>query len=252
MLSRKSKLVAFIFSVLFLLILKYAIDHNAETLPQVLQLIAYGALPIAGGLITLSFCSLLEPLSDAESSATFHLLQQISEGSTRNFSIGFLVTAYLSLVRPPLVASTSFLPYIEWVAIALAVYLMYSMPKHSTKESNASSEALGWKEHIQKVKRETGRDLMRITSGMEQFVDHGVKEPLLVYLTLHLQRLGEIEEGIINTLSPLIDYQKNAGRHKLYLLFFPWAKRKFAMRSKKAREYLLNTLLEKIDGLWSE
>jgi len=252
MLSRKSKFVAFIFSVLFLLILKYAIDHNAETLPRVLQLIAYGALPIAGGLITLSFCSLLEPLSDAESSATFHLLRQISEGSTRNFSIGFLVTAYFSLVRPRLVASASFLPYIEWGAIALAVYLMYSMPRPSTKKSNAVSEDLGWKEHIQKVKRETGRDLVRITSGMEQFVDHGVKEPLLVYLTLHLQRLGEIEEDIINTLSPLINYQKNDGRHKLYLLFFPWVKRKSAMRSKKAREYLLNTLLEKIDGLWSE
>lgn len=252
MLSRKSKLAAFIFSVLFLLTLKYVIDHNVETLPRVLQLITYGALPIAGGLITLSFCSLLEPLSDTGSSATFHLLQQISEGSWRNFSVGFLVTAYLSLIRPRLIIDASFLPYIEWVAIALAVYLMYSMPRPSTKESNTGSESLGWKEHIQKVKRETGRDLMRITSGMEQFLDHGVKEPLLVYLTLHLQRLGEIEEGIINTLSPLINYQKNAGRHKLYLLFFPWAKRKFAMRSKKAREYLLNALLETIDGLWSE
>lgn len=251
MLSKKSKIVALMFSVLFLSILKYVIDHSAEALPQILQLIAYASLPVAGGLIALSFCSLLGTFAVLENSATSHLLKRTSEDPARNFFIGFLITAYLNLVRPPLTFNLPFLPYMEWVTIALAVYVVYTMTRLPTEELYASPEGPGWKRHIQEVKRETGRDLIRITSVMEQFVVHGVKEPLIVYLALHLQRLGETEEDILKTLSPLINYQ-NAQRHRLYFLVFPWTQGKFAMRNKEARQNLLNTLLKKIDGLGSE
>ena len=249
MLSKKGKLVASIISVLFLMILKYVIDHCAGTLPQILQLIAYASLPIAGGLITVSFCSLLGTFSDVEDSAASHLLRWISEYPAINFFIGFLGTSYLNLIRPSLTANVPFLPYMEWVAIALAVYVMYTTASPSTTEFYVNSETPGWKRHIQEVRRETGRDLTRITSVMEQFVDYGVKEPLLVYLTLHLQRLGETEEAILKILSPLINYRENTRRHKLYFLAFPWTKRKIAMRNKKAREDLLKTLVKKIDRL---
>jgi len=197
----------------------------------------------------LSFCSLLGTFADIENSATSRPIRQASEDPARNFFTGFLITAYLNLVRPPLNAYVTFLPYVEWIAIALLVYMMYTMTRLSTKEFYVSSGGLGWKRHVQEVRRETGRNLIRVTSVMEQFVDHGVKEPLLVYLTLHLQRLGETEEDILKTLSPLIDYQKNAQRHKLYFLTFPWTKRKLAIRTKKTRENILNTLLKKIDRL---
>lgn len=234
-------------SVLFLLTLKYAIDHSVEALPHVLQLIAHTSLPIAGGLITLSFCSLLGTIADVENPAVSHLSRRASEDPARNFFIGFLITAYLSLVRQPLAANVPFLPYMEWITIALAVYVMYTMTRFTSKEFYVSSEGLDWKRHTQEVRRATGRDLIRITSVMEQFVDHKVKEPLLVYLTLHLQRLGETEEDILKTLSPLIDYGKNARIHKSFLAF-PWTKRKLAIRNKKARENLLNTLLKKLIG----
>jgi len=249
MLSKESKLAALIFSVFFLLILKYVIDHSAEALPLVLQLVVYASLPIAGGLITLSSCSLLRTFVDVENWATFPLLRWVSEEQASDFFVGFVIVAYLNLIRPPIAAYVLFLPYVEWIAIALVVYVMYTMTKPSTKEFYVDSEGPSWKEHIQKVRRETGRDLMRITSVMEQFVDHGVKEPFLVYLTLHLQRLGASEEGILKTLSPLIDYQENARRHKLHFLVFPWTKRKLAMRNKKAREDLLKPLVKKIGRL---
>lgn len=252
MLSMKSKLVVLAFSVLFLTILKHTLDHSMEALHQVLQLITYGALPIAGGLIALSFCSLLGTFAKAENSATSHVLRQASEDPARNFFIGFFITAYLNLVRPPLTANLPFLPYMEWVVIVLAVYVVYDMTRLSSKEFYVSSESLGWKRHTQEVRRETGRDMVRLTSVMEQFVDQGVKEPLLVYLALHLQRLGGTEGEILKTLSPLIDYQKNVGRNKLFFLVFPWAKKKFALRNKETREVLLNILLEKIDRLRSE
>ena len=246
MLSMKSKLVALIFSVLLVLIAKYVVDHNAEALPQLQRQITYASLPIAGGLTTLSLCSLLKTFVDTDNLAASHLLREDLEAQTTYFFIGFLATAYLSLIRPPLAAYVPFLPYVEWVAVALVVYVMYDMTKPSAKELYIGSEGAGWKKHVQDVGRETGRDLIRITSVMQQFVDYGVKEPLLVYLTLHLQRLGETEESILKLLKPLITYQENARRHRLYYLAFPWRKRKLAERSKKAREDLLKKLLKNV------
>lgn len=248
MFSRKSKLLALIFSVVFLLILKYTIDRSAGTLPQALQLIIYVSLPVAGGSMSLSFCSLLGDLARVDNYAASHLLKRISEESLGSFSIGFLVTAYLSLLRPPLVIHVPLLPYGEWVTVVLLVYVMYSTTRLSNEDFLVRAEGLSWKVHTQKITRVTGLDLIRITSVMDQFVDHGVKEPLIVYLALHMQRLGETEVEILKTLSPLIDYQDER-KPRLYFLIYPWASRKLAERNKKAREDILNTLLNKIDGV---
>ena len=238
-----------VFSILLLIIVKNVIDQSVEALHQVLQLIAYASLPIAGGLIAFSSFSLLGTNAKPGDSATWHLARRVSEDPARNFFVGFFVTAYLNLVRPPLTINVLFLPYLEWVVIALAVYAVYTMTRLPTDEFYVGSETLDWKRHVQEVRRETGRDLVRLTSVMEEFVDHGMKEPLLVYLALHLQRLGVIEERILKILSPLVDYQKNTGRQRLLFLVFPWAKRRFIMRNKEIREILLTKLLERINGL---
>ena len=250
--AEKHKLVVLILSVLFFSALKYTIDSVLEALPIILQLVIYTALPIAGGLITFGLCSLLVAFTDAKISAAPHLLARISEDPARNFLVGFFTTAYLALIRPTLTAHLPSLPYMEWFTIALAVYAMYTMTGFSSKQFSASSEDLGWRRHIQEVKRMTGQELTRTISAMEQFVDDGMKELLLVYLTLHLQRLGETEEDILKTLSPLIDYQKNSSGSKRSFLSFPWTKRKLSVKNKRARENLLNTLLERIDRLGSE
>lgn len=250
--TRKSKFVVLICSTFFLAVLLYVIDHSAEALTQVLLLLVYASLPVAGGLIALSLFSLVGTFTDVENSVTSHLLRRISEDPGRNFLIGFLVTAYLSLVRPFLAVTVSFLPYVEWVTIALAVYVVYHMTRFSTSEIYVDPEGQSFKRHTQEAKRETGQDLARITSVMEQFVSNKEKEPLLVYLTSHLQRLGKTEEEILRILSPLISYEKNVRKRKFHFLAFPWTKKKLAMRNKKARENLLNGLLEKIDEVQSE
>ena len=247
MLGKKSKLVALISSVLFLLSLKYVTDHSAEVLSGVPQLLVFVSVPIAGGLIVLSFTSLLESSSDMKNPAASLLLRRVSEDPARNFFIGFLASAYLNLVRPFLATNVTFLPYIEWVSIALTVYVMYSMGGFSSEEFNPSSEAPCWKRHVQEVSRETGGDLTRITEVMEQFIYNAVKEPLLVYLTLHLQRLGKTEEDILKTLSPLMGYQ--LPRHNFFA--FLWTRGKIAIKNEEVREHLLSALLEEIDRMRS-
>ncbi len=249
MLSRKNRFVALISSALSLFLLKYIIDHSVETLPQVLQLVAYASLPISGGLIALSSCSLLKTFLNAKNRATSPLLRWISEDQASDFFLGFVTVAYLSLIRTPVAAYVPFLPYLEWIAVALVVYVIYTITRQSAEEFYISSQVPSLKKHTQQIRRETGRDLIRITSVMEQFVNHGVKEPLLISLTLHLQRLGKTEEVILKTLNPLIEYQENSLGHKLYYLLFPWTKRKLAKRNMKAREDLLKNLMKKINEL---
>jgi hypothetical protein len=246
-LNRKNTFTLFIFSVLFLLILIHLINQNVGDLPRVLQLTLYAFIPVAGGLTTFCIFSLLETLSSSPRLVVFHIMSRISEDAARSFFIGFFGTAYLILIRPNLAAHVPFLPHMEWISIGLAVYLMYAEIKLADKELYVSSdEHLGWKKHAEVIARETGRDLKLVTAAIEQFVEHGTKEPLLIYLTLHLQRLGLPEESIFQKLNSLMYYQEQK-RSKMSLLFsFPWTERKLAIENRKERRDLLSILFEKI------
>lgn len=251
MLSKVNKLAGFMVSLAVLSILKYLNDNIAETLTQTLQLFIYLSLLFTGGLVVLNLFSLFESLVNAKDTATSRILKSVSEDPSRNFFIGFLITAYLSFIRPILTVNMTFLPYVEWVAIAFGVYLMYSMIGFSNRQFNVPLEKAGWRMHVQGLRRETGRDLPRLTSVMEKFVEHGEKEPLLVSLTLHLQRLGMTEEDILMTLSPLINYQ-NVPDRKLFFFTLRRTKRKTTTRNREIRQNLLNSLLKKIEGMRSK
>jgi len=250
--STRIKFVALILSVLSILISRYAIDHSSETLPQVLPLIAYSSLLIAGGVITLSLGSLLRNFVEGEKNEASTLLTQVPQEQTGDFLIGFVAVAYLSLIRPPLAAYVTFLPYVEWAAIALLIYMVYAMTRQPADENHISSQTSSWKRHVQEIRRQTGRDLTRVTAVMQQFVDHGVKEPLIVYLTLHLQMLGQTEQDILKTLNPLIDYREDMQRNHSHFWVSTETKRKKAMKDNEAREKLLDALLKRIDKVKSD
>ncbi len=247
MFSKKSKLAILISSAFLLLGLQYVSDHSAGDLSLMVQLFVYALIPTAGGLIAFSFASLLEPSSVVENSAISLLLKRISEDPSRNFFAGLLASAYLNLVRASLAASMPFLPYIEWVSIALAVYVMYSTARFSSEEFNAGSEDLGWKKHVQEVSREPGRDLVRVKEVMAHFVHDGVKEALLVYLTLYLQRMGKTEEEILKILSPLIAYRLPSRGFFAFLQ----TRGKIATRNEEIRDSLLSAIFEEIDRMRS-
>ena len=246
-LNKKNTLALLLFSVLVLLILRYLVNQDVGDLPRALQLTFYAVIPFAGGLTTFCIFSLLGILSSSPNLAVSRITSKISEDPARNFFFGFLGTAYLILIRPSLAAHVSFLPQVEWISVGLTVYSMYAMTGLSNKEFFVSSdEHLGWKKHVEEVVRETGHDLKRVTSAIEQFVEHGTKEQLLIYLTLHLQRLGLAEENIFQTLSSLIYYQERKRSKISLLLSFSWTERKSATENKKERESLLSILFERI------
>ncbi len=236
-----------LFSAFFILILRYLGNQNVEDLPRALQPIFYTSTPFAGGLITLCLFSLIGSLSNSPNLAVSRIARKLSEDPARSFFFGFLGTAYLVLIRPSLAAHVSYLPQVEWISVGITVYSLYAVARLSDEESYVSSdEHLGWKKHARIVTRETGHDLKRVTSAIEQFIELGTKEQLLIYLTLHLQRLGLPEESIFQTLTPLINYQEEPKKSRIALIFsFSQMKKKLAEK-KKERENLLSTLFEKI------
>lgn len=246
--SKKTSFVALFFSVLFFLVLKYIIDLGVENIPRGMQPVIYVSLPVSGGLITLTFCSFAGDIFHAENSSIAYALRRVAEDPARNFLIGFITTAYLGLVRSPLVLNAPFLSYVEWAVIALTIYVLYTMTGFSSDEFNVSRRPHDWKKHEQQIRRETGRDLVRVASVMENFVKYGTKEPLLIYLTSHLHRLGETEEHILQILSPLIDYTEPARPSRLLSLLSTW-RRGPSGKNQEARENLLNELIDKIEGL---
>jgi hypothetical protein len=211
-----------------------------------MQLVVYVSLPACGGLVALTLFSLVGNFLRTKSSDSAYALRRISEDPARNFLIGFLATAYLGLVRSPLMLNAPFLSYVEWGLIAVTIYVLYSATGFSSGESDIDQESPTWKKHVQRIKPETGRDLVRIVSVMEQFVNDGTKEPLLIYLTLHLQRLGETEEDILQVLDPLIAYREPRQSAGLLEIFSDRA-RKRVVEIKEARKSLLNDLIRKIE-----
>jgi hypothetical protein len=86
---------------------------------------------------------------------------------------------------------------------------------------------------------------MRVKDVMVQFVHDGVKEPLLVYLALHLQRLGKTEEEIVKTLSPLMAYR--SPRHRFLAILR--TRGKAAAKEEEIRDSLLSAIFEEINGM---
>lgn len=249
MLSRRGKLVIVLFSIGSLVTLTCAIAYSLASWPKIWLYIAYGFLPFVGGLTLLSLGSLLGTLAKVHNPAISHLSKTAAGEPARNFLIGFLATGYVSLVRPPLVSNVPFLPYVEWTVMVFAVYVIYAMTGVASEESSFRSEGADWRRHSQKIRREMGRDLMRVTSAMERFVNQGVKEPLLIYVTLYLQRLGQTEEDIMRILSPLLDYQKDSGKTRFRFLMLPWTRRRIDAEDQERRELLLKTLLDRAHGV---
>ncbi|MDH5389976.1 MAG: hypothetical protein OEX10_02340 [Candidatus Bathyarchaeota archaeon] len=154
------------------------------------------------------------------------------------------MTAYLSFVRRPLIELSPYVAIAEWVTTALAVAVIYLNVKMVTEESYLDLEGVDWRKHMQEVERKIGDDFEHLTFVQEQFVNQGIKELLLVYLTLLLRDLGEDEQQIIRTLAPLLDYRDK----RPSILALPLVRESFKRKNNEAKKKILEDLMTKIVG----
>jgi len=232
------------FSVFVFLVSKNVVDDASAVLPQGVALVFYLSLSSGGGLIWLSLGSLFTLLKNNPSPVISSASWWISQGLTRNFALGFLVTAYLSSIRRPLIELSPYVAIAEWVATALVVAIIYLNTKMVTEESNLDLEGVDWRKHTQEVERKIGDDFEHLTFVQEQFVNQGTKESLLIYLTLLLHDLGEDEQQIMRTLAPLLDYRDK----RPSILALPLVRKSFKRKNNQAKKKILEDLMTKIVG----
>ncbi len=220
----------------------YALYDIARVLSLVYEPIVHAVLPFTLGLLTACVGALFGFFVNTDKIVISKISEWIYKGPLRNFMLGFFTTIYVNSVRPSV---EDFPPIIigEWITIAVVMAVILNATKESPKALPTDSKFTDWKRHTREAQRQTGRAFEKLVAAQEKFLIHGIKEPLLVYLTLTLHDLGETEERIPITLAPLMTY--HARKPPFWNL--PWTKRKVAEQNKEARRKLLESLVQKLE-----
>ena len=99
-------------------------------------------------------------------------------------------------------------PYIEWTAICIVAALIYTRTQKGIQASMMTEAQLGdWIKHVQEVSTYKGDRFVGFTEMVNDFVERGRRDRLLIKLTmfLHENRIGDDEISLL--LSELIDYE---------------------------------------------
>lgn len=223
-------------------IVAYAIYNIARTLSQAYETIVYAFLPFTVGLLAVSVGALFGLFRDTDKFVISKISGWISKGPIRNFTLSFFFTIYVNFVRP---SAEDFPPIVigEWMTIALSVAVILNVAKGSSKELRSDFKFQDWKKHTIEAERQTGRAFQHLVSAQEKFVKKGIKEPLLIYLTLTLRDLGKTEQKILMALTSLVQYRDK--QPSFWNL--PWTKRKLEETNMMERRKLLDSLVREIE-----
>jgi len=116
-----------------------------------------------------------------------------------------LVWGELGLVYPPIQQLS---PYIEWTGIVVVAALIFTIMRRGMRESlTAPTEVGEWAKHVQDVSITKGEELVGFTEMVDEFVEAGRRERLLVRMFNYLEENRVPEADITRTLSGLINYE---------------------------------------------
>jgi hypothetical protein len=219
----------------------YATYEVAIILSQVHESIPSAVLPFTIGLLAVSGGAIFGLFKDVDKLGISKISHWVSKGPIRNFTLGLCFATYISFIRPPV---ENFPPTIigEWIAIATLMGVALNVAKGSSEKSWTDT-SLDWKKHKSEAQRQTGNAFRHLVSAQERFVTRGIKEPLLIHLTLTLRDLGKTEERILTTLTPLVQYHDK----ELSFWTLPWTKRRLKRENKNTRRKLLENLVQEIE-----
>lgn len=230
------------FSAFAFLLSKIAVDSLVGTIPQGYALFLYVSFSFAGGLVGLSLGSSFGVIEGSNNRTVSSVSKWVSAGYKRNFITGFFLTIYLYFVRPLIMGQNPLFVVAEWGAIIVAVAILYINLRVVSKELYVDSKFAEWSRHVQVVEREVPVEFDHLTFVQERFVNHGIKEPLLVYLTMHIHDLGDTEEQIMEILSSLIYYHDKQPS----IFVFPSIKENLERKNKDVRQRVLEDVMAKI------
>jgi hypothetical protein len=222
-------------------VVAYAIYAMGTVLSQVHESILQAVLPFAMGLLAVSGGAIFGLVEDLDKQVISRISGWVSRGPVRNFTVGFSFAIYVNFVRPPV---ESFPPTIigEWIAIASMMAVALNVARRPSERPMKDGN-LDWKKHASEAQRQTGHAFQHLVSAQERFVTRGLKEHLLVYLTLSLRDLGKTEERILITLAPLMQYRDK----ETSFWSPPWTKKRLKRENENIRRKLLESLILEIE-----
>jgi hypothetical protein len=99
-------------------------------------------------------------------------------------------------------------PYVEWTGICVFAALIFTIMRRGMQGSIIVRDRLGqWKRHLQQITSYKGDRFVDFTKMVEDFVQRGDKDKLLVKLTLYLNENRVADEEISTILTDLINYE---------------------------------------------
>jgi hypothetical protein len=99
-------------------------------------------------------------------------------------------------------------PYVEWTGICVFAALIFTIMRRGMQGSIIVRDSLGqWKRHLQQITSYKGDRFVDFTKMVEDFVQRGDKDKLLVKLTLYLNENRVADEEISTILTDLINYE---------------------------------------------
>jgi|GEM_PF-1106566 len=99
-------------------------------------------------------------------------------------------------------------PYIEWTAICIVAALVFTRTRKGMQTSMTAKAQLGdWMRHVQDVSTYKGDRFVGFIEMIDDFIEGGRRDRLLVRLTMFLQDTGMGDEEASQLLSELINYE---------------------------------------------
>lgn len=99
-------------------------------------------------------------------------------------------------------------PYVEWTGICVFAALIFTVMRRGMQGSIIVEDRLGqWKKHLQDVTTYKGDRFVGFTEIIDDFVERGDKQRLLIRLTLFLHENHIADDEISRLLAELIGYE---------------------------------------------
>ena len=102
----------------------------------------------------------------------------------------------------------SLAPYVQWTGICIFAALVFTIMRRGMQGSIIVRNRMGsWQKHLQQVTTYKGDRFLGFTHIVDEFINHGKKERLLVRLILFLHENHVKDDDISKTLEELISYE---------------------------------------------
>lgn len=99
-------------------------------------------------------------------------------------------------------------PYVEWTGICVFAALIFTVMRRGMQGSIIVEERLGqWRKHLQQVTTYKGDRFVGFTDIVDDFVERGDRDRLLVRLALFLHENSVADDEISDLLGELISYE---------------------------------------------